>query len=183
MRDDGDFAAYMAARGPPLVRTLVLLGSPVAEAEAVVSTALGRCYASWARVRREEDVDVHVYRAVLDGWERTHRHHGWPQHARQELPSRPVHARQEPVPSAPGGEAGEELAVATPSVRPDPLGRKPLLVALEAQLETLQPNHRAVLVLRVVGGLEPDQVADVLGVTVGEVVTGMSRALAHLDLA
>ena len=69
--DDADFAAYLAARWPSVVRTLVLLGASRADAESVARTALARCHDSWERVRREDDVDAHVYGEVLDRW----RHH------------------------------------------------------------------------------------------------------------
>jgi hypothetical protein len=76
MRDDADFAAYVAARWPFLVRSLVLIGCPRAEAEDVVVTGLARCYPSYDRVRGTDDIDAHVYGTVLDGWHRTLRHRG-----------------------------------------------------------------------------------------------------------
>lgn len=75
-RDDADFAAYLAARWTPLVRTVVLLGCPQPDAERVARSGLAACCHDWTRVRREEDVDVHVHRAVLAAlasWRR-HRH-------------------------------------------------------------------------------------------------------------
>jgi hypothetical protein len=44
MNHDGDFAAYVAARWPAVVRTLVLLGSPDDVAAEVGRTAFARCY-------------------------------------------------------------------------------------------------------------------------------------------
>lgn len=69
--DDADFAAYLAARWPALVRTLVLLGCGRGEAAEVARTGLARCYTDWDRVRRSDDVDTHVYAAVLG---RLHKH-------------------------------------------------------------------------------------------------------------
>lgn len=66
MRHDSDFVAYLAARWPALVRTLVLLGCPQHVAEDVALSALAESLASWDRVRRADDVDAHVYRTVLD---------------------------------------------------------------------------------------------------------------------
>lgn len=74
MRDDADFAGYLAARWPSLVRSLVLIGCPRGEAEALVVAGLVRCYPSYDRVRETEDIDVHVYGTVLDGWHRRLRH-------------------------------------------------------------------------------------------------------------
>jgi DNA-directed RNA polymerase specialized sigma24 family protein len=63
--DDADFAAYLAARWPSLVRTLVLLGCGRREAAEVARTGLVRCYTAWDGVRRADDVDTYVYAAVL----------------------------------------------------------------------------------------------------------------------
>ena len=63
---DADFAAYLTARWPALVRTLVLLGQDRPGAEASVRDGLCRCRSDWERVRRVDDVDAHVYAEVLD---------------------------------------------------------------------------------------------------------------------
>ena len=75
MRLDGDFAAYLAARWPVLVRLLVLLGGRPDEAEDAVRTGLARDYADWARISGSDDPDVYVYRSVLEAWDR--RRGGW----------------------------------------------------------------------------------------------------------
>jgi DNA-directed RNA polymerase specialized sigma24 family protein len=66
MRHEADFAAYLAARWPAIVRTLVFLGHPQVEAEAIARGALAGCYLDWGRVRESDDIEVEVYRAVLD---------------------------------------------------------------------------------------------------------------------
>lgn len=64
--NDADFAAYLTARWPSVVRTLILLGDPRRRAEDLARDALARCYDSWEHVRREDDVDAYVYRTVLE---------------------------------------------------------------------------------------------------------------------
>ena len=66
--NDADFAGYLTARWPALVRTVVLIGCPRSDAEAVVETGLAHCYLAWDRTRHVDDVDVHVYREVLGAW-------------------------------------------------------------------------------------------------------------------
>jgi hypothetical protein len=66
VRHDGDFAAYLAARWPAIVRSLVLLGCARADAETIAHEGLARCYLDWDRVREADDIDVQVYGAVLD---------------------------------------------------------------------------------------------------------------------
>lgn len=64
--DDADFAAYLAARWPALVRTLVLLGHDRPAAEAAAHAGLARCRADWEEVRGSGDVDAYVYGVVLE---------------------------------------------------------------------------------------------------------------------
>lgn len=65
---DADFAAYVAARWPGLVRTVVLAGCPRGQADDVTLTGLARCRSGWDRVHRSGDVEVHVHREVLHVW-------------------------------------------------------------------------------------------------------------------
>ncbi|MEP9364673.1 SigE family RNA polymerase sigma factor [Nocardioides sp. CN2-186] len=156
-RNDADFAAYMAARWPFLVRSLVLLGCPRHEAEDVVQTGLARCYASWDRVRKADDVDAYVYRTVLNCWHKSRRRRWWGEQPRGELPER---------------------------IEPDQVTDLVLLRhALEAELRRLSAEHREVLVLRFVADLSEAQVAEVLDVPVGTVKSRVSRALSSVDLA
>jgi RNA polymerase sigma-70 factor (sigma-E family) len=157
MRNDADFAAYMAARWPFLVRSLVLIGCPRHEAEDVAQTGLARCYASWDRVRKADDVDAYVYRTVLNCWHKSRKRRWW-------------------------GEVPTEVLPEAPSTT-DPTDQVLLRQALEEQLSRLTPEHREVLVLRFVADLTEPQVAEVLDVPVGTVKSRVSRALAHMDIA
>ena len=69
--DDDDFAAYVAARWPSLVRSLVLIGLPPAQAEDVALTGLARCRTAWRGLQDVDDVDARVYGTVFDGRPRT----------------------------------------------------------------------------------------------------------------
>jgi RNA polymerase sigma-70 factor (sigma-E family) len=152
MGDDEDFTAYMGARWPVLVRSLVLLGCNRHEAEDVAQTAMARCYASWPRVRRASDIDAYVYRTLLNCWSKSRRRRWWAETPTEHLPE--SHHEDDPV----------------------------LRVALEHALSKLSAEHRAVLVLRFVADMTESQVADVLGVPIGTVKSRVSRALANVDL-
>ena len=134
MGDGGDFASYLVARWPALVRTLVLLGSPSDEAEADAREGLSRCLPAWDRVSREGDVDAWVYRTVLESRGRSS-----------------------------GAPPVEGAAVVDPTIV-DLEERVELLRALEAALDRLAPEDRDAVVLRFVAELDTGQVADVLGV-------------------
>jgi DNA-directed RNA polymerase specialized sigma24 family protein len=155
MRNDADFAAYFTARWPLLVRTLVLLGSARREAEELARTGLAHCYAEWDRVLEADDVDAHVYRAVLECWHKALSHRG-----REEAPEVLLEADT-------GGDLSDQVL---------------LRQALQAQLGRLDAEHREPVVLRFVADLTERQVAEVLDVPVGTVRSRVSSALADLDL-
>lgn len=145
--DDADFVAYVGARWPFLVRSLVLLGCRQHEAERLVRSALARCYAAWDEVLGSDDVDVTVYGAVLDGWRRGARHR------------RPLAVEQPASATVPSTVPAEEPVSEVLRVRRD----------LEQALDRLATGDREVLVLRLVAGLSEEQVADLVGRPVGAV--------------
>ena len=69
LTDEGDFGAYVGARWPALVRTLVLLGCPLSLAPDVVAAGLSSCRKGWRQAAEYDDLDVVVHRAVLEAWD------------------------------------------------------------------------------------------------------------------
>lgn len=139
MGDSADFASYVVARWPAVVRTLVLLGQPPEEADEIAVEALSRCAPGFDRERREGDVDVWVYRTVLDT------------RARRREPARQV---AEEVARAP---------VAVAASLPDLEERTARLHELETALAALPPGEREAAVLGLVAELDDVQVSEVLG--------------------
>ena len=74
MRADDDLIAFVGARWPSLLRTLVLLGCPPGEAPDVVTDALSRCRRGWDDVRRNGDVDRLVQDELEAAWSRRRAH-------------------------------------------------------------------------------------------------------------
>ncbi len=140
-RDDSEFTAYLAARWPALVRTLVLLGHPDHDAHAIALDGLVRIYPDWHRLSREEDVDVAVYREVLEARDR---------HLRSTT-----------------GEDASDPAPVTRDVPPGLAEQAERREQLEAALEAMTPGERMVVVLEYVAELSEDQIADVLDSHVG----------------
>jgi DNA-directed RNA polymerase specialized sigma24 family protein len=146
MRDDGDFATYLAARWTPVVRTLVMLGCPQPVAEDVARSAFARLSTAWGSVQDSEDIDAQAYGVVLKEWRR---------------------ARTRGV----GGDArGDEPPAAPPRVR------------LEAMLDRLTPDLRAMLLLRFVADLSDAQVADVMELSVTATRERLAAGLQAIDL-
>jgi RNA polymerase sigma-70 factor (sigma-E family) len=151
---DAEFAEYMAARQPGLLRTAYLLTGDRHTAEDLVQTALAKLYLSWDKVQRRELVDGYVRRILVNEhnslWRRS-----W---KRREVTT-------EYVPETPA-----------PYDEPDDgQGR-----ALWEFVQTLPKKQRAAIVLRYYEELSEAETAAVLGVSVGTVKSQTSRALATM---
>ncbi|WP_193611769.1 hypothetical protein [Nocardioides lijunqiniae] len=66
MRDDGDLAAYAAARWPSMIRTLVLLGVAPHRAAYVAEGAVARLRDDWRHRDELGDLDSHAFRVLLE---------------------------------------------------------------------------------------------------------------------
>ncbi len=148
------FAQFVEARQRALQRTAWLLTGDWAAAEDLVQTALVRSWPRWERIRRRDDPEIYVRRAMLNTWASWRRRRWW-----GERPS-------ETVPDAQAvGDMATEVAVR---------------IAVQSALKSLTARQRAVLVLRVFDDLTEAQVAHVLGCAVGTVKSTMAQAAAKL---
>jgi RNA polymerase sigma-70 factor (sigma-E family) len=156
-RRDADFAAYLAARQPSLLRTAFLLTGNRHDAEDLVQTALAKLYLSWDRVRDQGSMDGYVRRILVN------EHNSWWRHAWRKR----EHSADDAVLQgldAPHHDEHDE-GVGT---------------ALWEVVHTLPRKARAVLVLRYYEQLSEAETAAVLGISVGTVKSQTSRALATL---
>ena len=151
---DAEFAAYMTARQPSLLRTAYLLTGDRHTAEDLVQTALAKLYLSWDRVQRRELVDGYVRRILVNEhnslWRRA-----W---KRKELSSDVLPDHQAVTDSPDDGRSA----------------------ALWEFVQTLPRKQRAVVVLRYYEELSEAETADALGISVGTVKSQASRALASM---
>ena len=150
---DVDFAAYMAARQPSLLRTAYLLTGDRHTAEDLVQVAFAKLYLSWDKVQRRELVDGYVRRILVNEhsslWRRAFK--------RREVVSDAL-PETHTVDRTDDGESA----------------------ALWAFVQTLPRKQRAVVVLRYYEDLSEAETADVLGISVGTVKSQSSRALAAM---
>jgi RNA polymerase sigma-70 factor (sigma-E family) len=147
---DADFTEYTVARWAQLVRTAYMLTGDFHEAEDLVQTTLIKLHGQWRRVRADT-ADHYVRRALVNNNRSRHRKR------------RVVHLLTPFLPDV-------------PQTPPDSADTGALFDALGA----LPPRQRAVVVLRYWEDLSEDEVARVLGCTVGTVKSTASRALAKL---
>ena len=148
------FAQFVEARQRALQRTAWLLTGDWAAAEDLVQTALVRSWPRWERIRRRDDPEIYVRRAMVNTWASWRRRLGVGQ-----SPSGPL----APPPAA--GDMATEVAVR---------------IAVQSALRSLPARQRAVLVLRVFDDLSEAQVAQVLDCAIGTVKSTMARAAARL---
>ncbi|BEP15042.1 SigE family RNA polymerase sigma factor [Acidothermaceae bacterium B102] len=153
--EDAEFDAFVRARWPAFARTAYLLcAGDLGHAEDLVQTALARTLRAWPRLTDRGDLDGYVYRVMV----RTHatqRRRRW----RGEVPTEHL-----PEPPA-AGSATDAVEDA------DQLSRA---------LAGLSRRQRAAVVLRFYDDHSEQEVADLLGCSLGTVKTHTSRGLARL---
>jgi RNA polymerase sigma-70 factor (sigma-E family) len=147
-----DFATFVEARWPALVRYAFALTGDRGHAEDVVQQALERCWRRWRSVRPdgcEAYVRTTVARLVISRWR-----------ARRVTETQ-LGGTDRPV----AGDPAESYA---------------LRDALWRALGELPPRMRAVVVLRFVEDLSEAQTAELLGCSIGSVKSHASRGVARL---
>lgn len=148
-----DFESYAAVRWSRLVRTAYLLTGDHHEAEDLVQTTLAKVYVGWARIRRLDEPDAYLHRALINN------------NLSRLRKRRVVQLLTARVP-----ERARESAA----------GQVEQRALLLAALATLPPRQRAAVVLRYWDDLSEQQVAGILGCTPGNVKSQASRGLAKL---
>jgi RNA polymerase sigma-70 factor (sigma-E family) len=147
----GDFDAWVAARGPALLRLAWALTGSRIEAEDVVQDVLAKVLPRWPRVGAMEDPDAYVRRMVVNA------HTSW---------WRKFRRRETPVAEAYGDTAD----------RPTTEDRDRVWLACLA----LPEPQRVAVVLRYYEQLEYPEIAALTGVAEGSVRSRVSRGLAAL---
>lgn len=145
-----EFDEYVAARRSALVRSAVLLGCAVSDAEDVVQTALLKCHRHWKRVARADRPDAYVYRVLVNTL-RDARARRW--------------QAETPTESLPETVVESDMTAG---------------LVVRAALTRMRPERREVLVLRYYADLSEADIAAVLGVAPGTVKSRAARALREL---
>lgn len=150
---DAEFSEYVAIRWARLVRSAVLLGCSLPEAEDVVQAALTRCLLNWSKVRSADDRDAYVHRVLINSFT-SGRRRRW--------------VTERPVAVVPEGHHDDDTA------------RYDDGDVMQRSLGRLNPDQRAAVVLRYYANMSEHQMAVVLGVAPGTVKSRLSRALKAL---
>jgi RNA polymerase sigma-70 factor (sigma-E family) len=148
-----DFRDYVAARGPALLRTAVVLAGDRAEAEDLLQAALAKTYLAWDRINDRAAVDGYVRRAMVNtqiSWWRRRKLEIYPT---DELPDLPVD---------------------------DHTKRTDLHDVLGRALRRLPKRQRTAVLLRYYEDMSEAEIAKALGISVGTVKSTVSRAVAKL---
>ena len=148
--DEEVFDAFVRARMPELLRFGHVLTGSADGAADLVQDALERTLAAWPRVRNRDDPEGYVRRTMVNRNVSIWRRRRR-EHLTDEMPERAYH---------------------DPDGVPDP--------ELRAALADLPPRQRTVVVLRYAEDLSEQQVAELLGCSVGTVKSQAHKALAKI---
>lgn len=135
------------------MRSAVLLGCTLPEAEDLVQTALERCYVKWAQVERAEHRDAYVTQVLLNCLRQSRRRRWWGERPTADLPH---------------------------TAQPDTTAEVDSVDAVRRALDSLNDGQREVIVLRYYAHLTEQHIAEALGIAPGTVKSRLSRGLAAL---
>ncbi|ACU75522.1 RNA polymerase, sigma-24 subunit, ECF subfamily [Catenulispora acidiphila DSM 44928] len=152
-RDESEFQGFVLARRRALMRTAYLLTGDTGRAEDLVQTALAKAYVAWRRVRDVDDPSAYVARILINAHTSEQRR----KRVREWFPGT--------VPEPAVSDRAEAVADRS---------------ALMAALATLAPRQRAVVVLRFWEDRSENDVAHLLGCSIGTVRSQAFRGLAKL---
>ncbi|MHA6762816.1 SigE family RNA polymerase sigma factor [Streptacidiphilus sp. PAMC 29251] len=150
---ESDFEAFVAARGPRLLRIAWLLTGDAHQAEDLLQTVLARVWPHWRRIAVDSP-EAYVRKALVN----THAS-WWKRRWRGELPFATLPER---------------------AVQADPFAGVELEQALAAAVRRLPPRQRAVVVLRYFEDLSVEETAEALGCNTGTVKSQAFKALRAL---
>ena len=152
-----EFATWVAARRPALLRAAIAITGDAATAEDLLHTALASVLPHWGSLRDRRAADAYVRRAMVNHHRSWYRQ-GWPRLERpvDRLPER--------------ADVDRALEQVDPALR----------ATLWELVLALPPRQRACVVLRHYEGLGERETAEALGCSVGHVKSATSRGLAKL---
>ena len=149
-----DFAEFVAARSPGLLRSAWFLTGDAGRAEDLLQTALAKAWRHWSRVSRADSPEAYVRQVIFTTFVSS-----WRRRWRAEVPTGSMPDDAAPVDVA-------QLVVLRDAVR--------------RALARLPRQQRAVVVLRYVEDRSVAEVASLLGCSEGTVRVQASRAMATL---
>jgi len=152
--EEDDFRSFVVARSPSLLWYAHLLTGDRHTAEDVVQTALAKTALAWPRVRRKDNPEGYVRRAIVTTHLNAVRRRPWREQPREFVPES-AHDRR------PEGEFDDRDV-------------------MWQALAELPPRQRAVLVLRYYEDLSEAEIAESLGCSRGTVKSQAAKGLAHL---
>ena len=151
MTPPDEFAEFAAAISARLRRTAFLLCGDWHTAEDLAQTTLTKLFVRWRRIQRRDEAQAYAMRTLLNTYLADRRRKRNGELLTAQLPERP-------------------LADQAPEVR---------IMVFDA-LAALPPRARAVVVLRYWADMSVEQVADLLGCSVGNVKSQSARGLEKL---
>ncbi len=162
--DADSFSALILPYEQKLMHHAYRMLSNKTEAEDAVQEALLK---AWRRL------DTYQGTAAFPTWLYTILHHVCLDMLRKKKREKPV------VPLIQEGENEEEFSLSIPDTAPGPdeqYHQKAMLSAVAAAIDTLSDEHKTVIILRDIDGLEYDEIAKITNTSLGTVKSRISRA-------
>ncbi len=152
--DQTSFEAFVDARWATLVRTAVLLGCSLEDAQDAAQTTLMQCYRHWNRVTSADNSDAYAHQVLVNTVRRARRRR-WSAEIPVEQPPETV------------GIEGADQPMAW--------------IDLQRALASLSFDQRVVVVLRYLADRSERDVVQLLQVPLGTVKSRLSRGIAALS--
>lgn len=166
MSAPADFEAAMRAQGPKIYTLAVRLAGNAADGQDLAQETFLHAYKAWGKFRGDSDVGTWFYRICINCWKNRVRYEKrrsfWKHFSLDRRPDND----ETPAPELPSNEA--------------PLGKSMEEVdqraLLHRGLDKLEPQDRAILILREMEDRSYEEIADMLEIPVGTVRSRLSRS-------
>jgi len=170
VEDKNDFEAMMRRTGPRLYTLAVRLSGNPTDGQDLAQETYLQAFKHWSAFRGEADAATWLYRICVNCWKNRRRYE-----------KRRAFWRHFSIDARPDGEEGPARE---PAANDPPLER-PIEEAdrrdrLQRALARLEPQERAILVLREMEERSYEEIAELLGVPVGTVRSRLSRSRERL---
>jgi RNA polymerase sigma-70 factor (sigma-E family) len=149
-----EFSSYAETSWPKLVRSALLLGCSLPDAEDLVQTTLTKVYVKWNSVKSAESRDAYVYRILFNCHAKSRRRRWWGENPVADLPESSI------------SDPSEDVV---------------LRDAIRRALAGLGVDGRAVVVLRLFVELSVRETATALRISEGTVKSRLARSLQMLS--
>lgn len=161
-----DFEAAMRLHGPKIYTLAVRLTGNSADGQDLAQEAFVKAFQAWNRFRGEADAGTWFYRICVNCWKNRVRYESRREFFKHDSIDKTLNDGESPIREL----AGQDAPLSQPLEEAD---EKALL---QKGLDSLEPEDRAILMMREVEGKSYEEIAALLEVPIGTVRSRLSRS-------